>query len=155
FVVPYPASSFKVLVAVKLLELVDKGALRQDEQIAFGGRTRALHEWMADMITWSDDESTQALVKRLHAVGEATKIDALFARLGLSTLRIQGTSAKTGRGWHPGQIHMTAWDTARLLWLLDPDAPPPSWIAAGGAPVDTGFLGAASKRLLVELLGEQ
>jgi hypothetical protein len=50
---------------------------------------------------------------------------------------------------------MSAWDTARLLWLLDPDAPAPSWRAPGGGPVEQGFLGAASKAKLLSLLGEQ
>jgi hypothetical protein len=155
FVVPYPASNFKLMVAVGVLRLVDGGSLRLDEPIVFGARTRPLHEWLADMITWSDDESTQALLKRLHAVGEAARLDAVFARLGLSTLQLHDTSAKTGRNWHPGRIHMSAWDTARLLWLLDADAPAPTWRAPGGAVVDGGFLSAASKRRLLGLLGEQ
>jgi len=155
FVVPYPASVFKLLVAVKLLQLVDRGALGLEDRIALGARTRALREWLGDMITWSDDESTRALMRRLHALGEAARIDALFGGLGLATLQIHDTSPETGRNWQPGRIHLSAWDTARLLWLLDPEAPPPAWKRPDGSPVDGGFLTAASKRLLLGLLQEQ
>jgi len=50
---------------------------------------------------------------------------------------------------------MSAWDTARLLWLLDPDAPSPAWKTPAGAPVDAGFLKPESRRLLLDLLAEQ
>lgn len=155
FTLPYPASVFKLMVAVKVLEQADRGKLRLEETFAHADKTRPLADYLADMITWSDDESTQALVRRLHALGVADQIDGTFARLGLATLQMQGTSKKTGRSWHPGKIHMGAWDTARLLWLLDPDAPPPTWRAPDGKPVDTAFLSAASKRRLLDLLGEQ
>jgi hypothetical protein len=155
FTVPYPASVFKLLVAVKILELVDRGALGIADPVVLGRRTRTIREWMADMITVSDDESTRALVKKLHDAGEEAGTNALFAELGLSSLQIHGTSPETGRDWHPGRIHMSAWDTARLLWLLDPDAPSPAWKTPAGALVSAGFLGPESRRLLLELLGEQ
>jgi hypothetical protein len=155
FTVPYPASVFKLLVAVRILELSDRGLLDLSDRIGLGRRTRTVREWMADMITVSDDESTRALVKGLHEIGGEAALNALFAGLGLSALQMHDTSPETGRNWQPGRIHMSAWDTARLLWLLDPDAPPPTWTAPGGAPVDTGFLRPESRRLLVELLGAQ
>jgi hypothetical protein len=155
FPLPYPASVFKLMVAVKVLEQAERGKIKLGETFAHADKTRPIQEYLADMITWSDDESTQALVRKLHAVGAADKVDATFARLGLATLQFQGTSKKTGRSWHPGKIHMSAWDTARLLWLLDPDAPPPTWKAPDGKPVDTAFLSAASKKHLLDLLAEQ
>jgi len=155
FVSPYPASNFKLLVAVKLLELVDRGVVLLERRFEHEGREREVGAWLADMITWSDDDSTEALVRLLHELGFASTIDATFERLGLTTLQMKDTSASTGRGWHPGHIHMTAWDTARLLWLLDPDAPAPTWLAPDGAPVDTGFLTSDSRRRLTALLGDQ
>jgi hypothetical protein len=155
FTVPYPASNFKLLVAAKILELAARGDLRLDDLFSHGKRSRSLRAWMADMITVSDDDSTQALVRALHAMGEAEKINELFERLGLSTLQMHDTSKTTGRSWHPGKFHMSAWDTARLLWLLDPDAPPPAWKAPGGAPVDRGFIGAESRRMLLGFMSEQ
>jgi hypothetical protein len=51
---------------------------------------------------------------------------------------------------------MTSWDTARLLWLLDRDAPQPTWRAPDQNPVEVDFLSDASKRFLVEdLLSQQ
>jgi hypothetical protein len=147
--VPYPASNFKLLVAVFTLSLVDRGALRLDGEIAFNKKKRPLREWLKDMITWSDDESTQAIVKALHAMKRMEELNPFFARLGLSTLQIHDTSPRNGRNWQPGRIHMTAWDTARLLWLLDPEAPPPSWRVEGA------FLRPESRALLMDLLGEQ
>jgi hypothetical protein len=107
------------------------------------------------MITVSDDESTRALVRKLHEASGEAAISALFAGLGLSALQVHDTSPETGRNWQPGHIHMSAWDTARLLWLLDPDAPRPTWKTPAGAPVDADFLRPESRRLLFDLLGEQ
>jgi hypothetical protein len=146
---------FKLLIAVKILELVDRGVLGIADRVVLGRRTRTTREWMADMITVSDDESTRALVKKLHDAGEEDGTNALFAALGLSSLQIHDTSPETGRNWQPGRIHMSAWDTARLLWLLDPDAPSPAWKTPAGGPVNPGFLGPESRRLLLELLGDQ
>jgi len=140
---------------VKILELVDRGVLGLADRMALDRRTRTIREWMADMITVSDDESTRALVKKLHDAGEEAGVDALFAALGLSPLQLHDTSSQTGRNWQPGHIHMTAWDTARLLWLLDPDAPPPVWKTPAGVPVDAGFLRPEGKRLLLSLLHDQ
>lgn len=149
FTVPYPASNFKLLVAVELLAQVDRGKLKLSDTFEHAKKKRPLNEWLEDMITWSDDESTQAIVRKLHAVGVMDRLSDRFAKLGLGTLQIHDTSRTTGRSWHPGRIHMGAWDTARLLWLLDPDAPPPSW------PVDAAFLSPAAKAQLVTLLGAQ
>src|SRR5262249_18195147 len=97
----------------------------------------------------------QALVRKLHALEEADRLNDLFARLGLPTLQIHETSGTTGRNWQPGRIHMSAWDTARLLWLVDPDAPRPTWKGPDGAPVDAGFLSVESKRLLLGFMADQ
>ncbi len=162
FVVPYPASSFKVMVAVKALQLVDRSALELDDPIGIGEQTRPLRAWMEDMITWSDDTSTQAIVKKLHDLGAMDTFNETFEDLGLSTLQINGTDKKTGRGWHPGKIHMTAWDTARLLWLLE-ERPPsgamvretPLWNAPSGKRVNVGFLSQESKTMLLDWLAAQ
>lgn len=45
---------------------------------------------------------------------------------------------------------MTAWDTARLLWLLDEDAPPAPWQPAG-----TALLSLASRTHLRGVLARQ
>ena len=45
---------------------------------------------------------------------------------------------------------MTAWDTVRLLWLLDPRAPPAPWLPAG-----TPTLSPATQERLIALLARQ
>lgn len=161
FHVPYPASNFKLLVAVQALRLVDRGALDLDEPILHENARRPLRAWIDDMITRSDNTSTRAIIRKLHQLGAMESLSALFAGLGLPTLQIHGTSPEDGGTWRPGSIHMGAWDTARLLWLLDPDAPRPSWRVdadnADNADNADGarFLGPASKALLHGLLREQ
>ncbi|EYF05602.1 Hypothetical protein CAP_3150 [Chondromyces apiculatus DSM 436] len=149
FDLPYPASLFKLLVAVQVLRLVERGTLTLDQPVFDGHAGRPLRAWLDDMITRSDNTSTRALVRKLHALGAMDEVTPYFAALGLPTLQIRGTSPVTGGDWHPGQIHMGAWDTARLLWLIDPSAPPPSW------PMAAPFLGEASRQRLFTLLSEQ
>ncbi len=156
YFIPYPASTFKVLVAVKILEQYDQGALSIDADYTHNSVTRTLRKWMEEMIVHSDNESTRALLKKLHELGQAGALNTLFAGLGLATLQINGTSAQTGGNWNPGQIHMGAWDTARLLWLLDSAAPAPSWTVSGtNNKVNTEFLKAGSKQILYDFLADQ
>jgi beta-lactamase class A len=87
------------------------------------------------MIVVSDNDATTGLVALLHRVGLIDTLNARFAELGLATLQLNDT--KPDGGWRNadgsgvGHIHMTAWDSVRLLWLLDADAPPAPWLPAG------------------------
>ena len=123
FVAPYPASLLKMLVAVGVAMAVDQG----------------LTPWparaMQAMITVSDNDATTEMVALLHKL---KLIDALHQRLaecGLLTLQLRGTQSNGGwgnaAGAGVGMIQMTAWDSARLMWLLDDEAPAPPWLAAG------------------------
>lgn len=121
-VAPYPASLLKLLVAVGLGLAVDAG------RCAWPGE-------LEPMITVSSNEATDACVALLHRVGA---VDALHAQLrawGLLTLQLNDTTPAGGwrnaDGCGVGHIHMTAWDTVRLLWLLDADAPAPPWLPPG------------------------
>ncbi len=127
FVAPYPASLLKLMVAVGVALAVDEG----------------LCIWPAaltPMITVSDNDATDTCVALLHQVGWLPqRLNERFAQLGLPTLQIHHTTPKggwrNGDGSGVGHIHMTAWDTVRLLWLLDADAPPAPWLAAGTPPL--------------------
>jgi Beta-lactamase enzyme family len=72
----------------------------------------------------------------------------------LPTLQMHNTTARggwlNGDGAGVGQIHMTAWDTVRLLWLLDADAPPAPWLPGGAA-----LLQASTREHLRALLAHQ
>ncbi len=184
YVVPYPASLLKLMTAVKIMQLVDQGQLQLNDPYTDANNvTKSVQTWMDEMITISSNSATFAMIKLLHDRGEIiatvppnqanrpcpqqtqrTEIvnttNDLFASLGLNTLQMSRTracdgsffnDAGSGVGWH----HMTAWDTARLLWLLDTAAPPPDW-AVNGTPVNANFIGAASKNILVnQFLGQQ
>jgi hypothetical protein len=123
FVAPYPASLLKMIVAVGVAMAVDEG----------------LTPWpgaaMERMITVSDNDATTEMVALLHRHG---LIEALHRRLhgcGLQTLQLRCTRADGGwtnaAGAGVGMIQMTAWDSARLMWLLDDEAPAPPWLAPG------------------------
>jgi len=141
FVAPYPASLLKLMVAVGVGLTVDRGLA-------------AWPDALEPMIVVSDNDATTECVALLHRCGLVDTLNARLAQLGLSTLQLHGT--KPDGGWRNadgagvGQIHMTAWDTVRLLWLLDADAPPPPWLPAG-----TALLSSATRAHLLGVLGRQ
>lgn len=163
FMAPYPASLFKLLVAFHTLRLVDRGVLDLDAAYGYdpaggcGGAapgTETNRRWLDWMITSSNNRATCALLKQLHGLGEVDGMNAELRELGLGTLHVDGTSALTGGIWQPGQIHMTALDTARLLWLVE-GAPGVLWKRPDGRPVTAGVLSDSSRALLRQLLDEQ
>lgn len=123
FVAPYPASLLKMLVAVGIALRVEAGTLGWP------------YAELEAMITRSDDAATTALVARLHRTGGIEPLQRRLSDCGLDTLRFEGTAADGGwgnaAGAGVGKIQMTAWDSARLMWLLDADAPSAPWLAPG------------------------
>ncbi len=146
-------------------------------------QTLSLQQALQSMLQWSSNCATAAILRFLHAQGELVQspevdglgfprapalyngLNDLLAGLGLSTLQMNRTIARSGR-WGNGDDnydraaasvannHMTSWDTARLLWLLD-DLPPvlqPSWEVGPGSTVATHFLSEEKKALLREIL---
>lgn len=134
-VAPYPASLLKLMVAVGVGMAVDTGSVQFHDGWTHGGRTRTVDAWCADMIGISCNDSTSAMVALLHAHGlldaGRSVLQEAFAVRGLHTLRLEGTRPDGGwgnaAGAGVGRIHMTAWDTVRLLWLIDPHAGPAPW----------------------------
>lgn len=142
-VAPYPASLLKLMLLVGVGRLVDQGRATWWQPLTYGGRERVVADWAYDMVTWSSNEATSALVTLMHAAGAIRRdqgrevrneLHTLFASLGLTTLRFANTTAEggwgNGSGSGVGQIQMTAWDTVRLLWWLDPTAPAAPWLDA-------------------------
>jgi hypothetical protein len=163
FMAPYPASLFKLLVAFHTLRLVDRGILDLEAGYAYdpaGGcgdaapGTETNRRWLDWMITSSNNRAACALLKQLHGLGEVAGMNAELAELGLGTLQVNGTSALHGGTWQPGQIHMTALDTARLLWLIE-GGPGVLWNRPDGHPVTARLLSDSSRALLRRLLAEQ
>ncbi|MBA4174957.1 MAG: hypothetical protein C0505_00110 [Leptothrix sp. (in: Bacteria)] len=140
-VAPYPASLLKLMVAVGVALAFDRG----------------LCDWPAAleaMLVVSDNGSTNECVALLHRCGAIDLLNGALAERGLATLQLHGTTPAGGwrnaDGAGVGQIHMTAWDSVRLLWLLDADTPPPPWLPAGTptllAPASAARLIAALQR---------
>jgi Beta-lactamase enzyme family len=123
FPAPYPASLLKLMVAVGLGLALDRGLIK------------AWPAALEPMITVSDNDATTDCVAQLHAAGAVALLNQRLAELGLATLQLNGTQANGGwrnaDGAGVGHIHMTAWDTVRLLWLLDAAAPPMPWLPFG------------------------
>lgn len=163
-VAPYPASLVKLMVLVGVAHQVDQGHARWAQDWTWQGRSRTVRDWAFDMTVISSNDATSALVALLHAVGAIRReqgievrneVHALFAAQGLHTLRLHNTQPDGGwrnaDGAGVGQLQMTAWDTLRLLWLLDDAAPPAPWLAAGTAPL----LRPESRAVVLHCLGEQ
>ncbi len=142
FVAPYPASLLKLMLAVGVGLAIDRGMLA------------AWPDEVEPMIVISDNDATTACVALLHRLGLTDELNACFRRQGLATLQINNTTPAGGwrnaDGSGVGHIHMTAWDTVRLLWLLDAAAPPAPWLPAG-----TALLGDATRAHLHGVLARQ
>lgn len=131
-VAPYPASLLKLMVAVGVGMAVDAGLTAWPEAA------------MRAMIAVSDNDATTEMVALLHRHGLIEPLHARLQACGLPTLQLRGTRPEGGwgnaAGAGVGMIQMTAWDSARLVWLLDPAAPRPPWLPGGPA-----LLSAASR----------
>lgn len=143
FVAPYPASLAKLMVAVGVARLVDRHDASWSDPLEYAGAVHSIEQHGEDMITVSGNNSTSALVAMLHRSGilgpAGDPLHDAFALYGLPTLRFENSRPDGGwgnvAGAGVGQLQMTAWDTARLLWLLDADAPPAPWLARGMPPL--------------------
>lgn len=98
---PYPASLFKLQVAYPVLEQVDAGRL----PLAAVRR----------MITVSDNQATQELLRLLAATPGVEASNDRLRQLGLETIQRGGIDPTTGGNWQLGQITMTALDSVKLL----------------------------------------
>jgi hypothetical protein len=159
FVAPYPASLAKLMLAVGVARLVDQMRCAWDEIVEHAGVRRSLAQCCEEMIAVSGNDSATALVALLHrhgVLGPAhDNLQDTFLLYGLPTLAFANTRPDGGwgnaAGAGVGQLRMTAWDTARLLWLLDADAPPAPWLAPGTPPL----LAADSRAMLRGWLEDQ
>jgi hypothetical protein len=167
FMSPYPASTFKLLIAVHTLRLVDEGVIdldasfvykRQKGDTCLGEKAKFRTTTAAElekMITFSSNLATCALVKQLHRLDQVDAMNESFVDLGLPTLQVYGTDSGAGGTWNPGSIHMTAMDTARLLLIVN-GSPGRLWTDPAGRPVTAdGVLSAASRELLMGHLLDQ
>ena len=147
FVAPYPASLIKLMVLVGVTRGVDAGRCAWETDWHFDGETHSVHWWADRMMVVSCNRATSAMVALLHHMGTIVRTDRetrnelneVFATYGMSSLRLCNTREDGGwtnaAGAGVGHLQMTAWDTVRLLWLLDEDAPVATWLAATHPPL--------------------
>lgn len=159
FMAPYPASLFKIMVAFHVMRMMDAGTITLDSDYRYevaGARpvSHPIRDWLTTMITISDNHATAALLKMLHDKNEIDPLNREFRELNLGTLQINATSAADGLGWAPGQIHMTAFDTARLFWIID-GGPGTLWQGMRGKPVTAKLLSEPSRVFLKDILSRQ
>jgi hypothetical protein len=145
FIAPYPASLLKLMVAVGVGLAIDAGRSHWAEAMPA----------LEPMIVVSDNDATDRCVALLHRTGMVDTLNRTLQQAwGLPTLQLNSTTPqggwRNGDGAGVGQIHMTAWDTVRLLWLLDPAAPPAPWLSPA-AP----RLALATRQRLVAVLAAQ
>jgi hypothetical protein len=163
-VAPYPASLVKLMVLVGVAHQIDQGHARWDQIWTWQDQSRAVCDWAFDMVVISSNDATSALVALLHAVQAIwledgvevrNEVQALFQTYGLSTLRLHNTRADggwmNGAGAGVGELQMTAWDSLRLLWLLDEEAPCAPWLAPDLPPL----LRRQSRAVVLHCLREQ
>ena len=159
FMPPYPASLFKIMVAFHTMRMVDAGKISLDSEYIYASEgakpePKKIRDWIDAMITVSDNHATQALLKMLHDKNEIEALNREFRELNLGTLQINGTSPKDGRGWQTDKINMTAFDAAKLFWLID-GGPGELWLDANKKPVTANFLSDAARAFLKKTLSEQ
>jgi beta-lactamase class A len=159
FMAPYPASLFKSLVAFHLMRMVDAGKISLGSEYVYAvagakPQPRPIREWLDAMITVSDNQATAALLKMFLERQEIEPLNREFRQLNLPTLQINDIDPQTGRGWNTAQITVTAWDMARLFWLID-GGPGELWRGADAKAVTSEFLSDSSRRFLKQLFSEQ
>lgn len=179
YMVAYPASVLKLMVAYSALRLVDQGKLSLDASLAFhdvdgvscgaapsnpsgavpapvaDGLTATVRSWLDQMITVSDNFATCVLLQAIYDRGALDSENQHFLDLGLSTFRMRPLLPQVGSGWLSGTMTMGALDTTKLLLLIS-GANGRLWTAPSGAPVSAAWgLSATSRQVLLRMLGEQ
>jgi hypothetical protein len=156
---PYPASLFKSMVAFHVMRMVDAGKISLDTEYTYAiagaePDTRKIRDWMEPMIVISNNRATAALLKMLLERNEIEGLNREFRELNLGTLQIDSINASDGRGWKTDRITMTAFDVARLFWIID-GGPGEMWLGADGKPVTPALLSDSSRAFLKRLLSDQ
>jgi hypothetical protein len=147
------------MVAFHLMRMVDAGKISLDTEYVYAitnakPESRKIRDWMEPMITVSDNHATQALLKMFHERNEFEPLNREFRELNLGTLQINATSPADGRGWKTDRINLTAFDIARLFWIID-GGPGEYWLGADGKLVTAKLLSDSSRAFLKKLLWDQ
>jgi hypothetical protein len=163
FMLPYPASTLKLMVNFGVLQLVDKGKIKLTDVYTYqptgvdslcgGASSNTVGTYIDASLTWSSNAASCALIKLLWDHRAVNALNQEFQDLGLETLQLQGTNPANGGHWG-NSITMSSLDTAKLLALIN-GAPGPLWLAPSGKPVTSAVLSASSRLLFKQELRQQ
>ena len=165
FMLPYPASVLKLMVAFGVLRLADSGVISLADTYDYqptstssvslcgGDSSNTIRGYLDASLTWSSDAASCALVKLLWDHNAIAGLNTEFQDLGLQTLHLEGTNPATGGHW-TNAVTMSSLDTAKLLALIN-GAPGTVWTAPDGKPVTDAVLSASSRRFFMDKLGQQ
>lgn len=163
FMLPYPASVLKLMVAFGILRLVDAGVVSLADTYAYQPTTVSalcgpassdtVGHYLDRSLTASDNAASCALVKLLWDNGAIDGLNRSFQDLGLETLQLKNTNPENGGRWG-NPVTMGSLDTAKLLALVN-GGPGTLWRAPDGTGVTRDVLSAGSRRLFLQKLGQQ
>jgi hypothetical protein len=155
FMMPYPASLFKLMIVFRLARLFDLGKMNPNTIVSYFGESRTIQNWADPMITISDNYATKALLKYLDIDGKVEDMDRDFDYLGLNTLKIGAINQTDGYGWNLTTITMGAADTAKLLLLIYGKTSGELWKTPNNLSITREFLSDSSRSFILNLLKNQ
>lgn len=168
YMVAYPASVLKEMVAFTVLRMVDDGTLTMQTPVvyhkvkgdscAYGpsnpsgtkpapkadGATDTVRGWLDQMITVSDNFATCVLLQSIYDEGRLAEANGYFDEIGLDTFRMWPSVPQVGSGWSSGTMTMGALDTAKLS-LISSGATGTLWTTPEGRRVTSSELSAKSR----------
>ena len=130
FMLPFPASCLKTMVAFTCMTLVDEGKLtlysiityqEKDCEPAPAGvpKSNYLGVWLNQMITISENFSASVLLQYLYLANELEKSQDKFNNIGLNALKFgPPLIPECGKNWYDGFFAMGANDTSKLLLII-------------------------------------
>jgi hypothetical protein len=165
FMLPYPASVLKLMVAFGVLRLADQGVISlagtydyqptsaSSVSLCGTASSNTIRSYLDASLTQSSDPASCALIKLLWDHGAIGALNQEFQDLGLATLHLEGTNPATGGHW-TNAVTMSSLDAAKLLALIN-GGPGTLWTAPDGMPVTRAVLSASSRRFFLRELGQQ
>ena len=163
YMLPYPASVLKLMVAFGVLRLVDQGVVGLDDTYQYqptaisslcgGASADTVRSYLDAALTQSSNNASCALIKLMWDHNAIDGLNQQFQDLGLETLRLVGTNPVNGGRWG-NSITMSSLDTAKLLAIVN-GGRGTLWTAPNGQPVTKNVLSDSSRALFLAGLGQQ
>jgi hypothetical protein len=163
FMLPYPASTLKLMVNFGVLRLVDQGVISLDDTYQYqptaisslcgDASSNTIRGYIDASLTQSSNAASCALIKMLSDHGAIDGLNQEFQALGLETLQLKGTNPVNGGHW-ANDITMSSLDAAKLLTIVNGGAGT-LWTAPDGTAVTRNVLSAASRTLFLSELNQQ